>query len=63
MPHVVAKGQVVVTLSAQEVRSAIEHAAWCAAVDNDPSIAVRGFTQIERHGDGYRVTYTKIETR
>ena len=58
MPKVSDTGEVVVTLSAAEVREAIEHAAWCAAVDNNPSIAVTE-VQSERYGDGYRVTYTK----
>lgn len=60
MPHVLDKGKVIVTLSAQEVRQAIEHAAWCAAVDNDPSITVEESVQVVPIPNGYRVTYTKV---
>ena len=57
------KGEtVVVILSAEEVRAAIEHAAWCAAVKDDPSIAVQGSPIVVRDvvDGGYRVQYTRI---
>lgn len=54
------KTHVRVELSAKEVRDAIEHAAWCAAVDDDASIAIAGGTLVVRHKNGsYRVRYTK----
>lgn len=54
---------VVVILSDAEVRAAIEHAAWCAAVDDDPSIAVKGDPIMVRDVEGgYRVQYTKVRT-
>lgn len=59
MPHIQDKGLMIVTLSPAEVLDAIEHKAWCAAVDNDPSIAVQQPPVIEQDGDGYRVTYTR----
>ena len=53
---------VVVILSADEVRAAIEHAAWCAAVNDDPSIAVKDspIVVLDVEGGGYRVQYTRI---
>lgn len=61
MPKVNKGKTVVVILSADEVRAAIEHAAWCAAVNDDPSIAVKGSPIVVRDTDGgYRVQYTKI---
>lgn len=61
MPQVLDKGRVVVTLSAAEVMTAIEQAAWSAAVNDNPSITVEGYPTIERVGGGYQVTYTKKE--
>lgn len=61
MPKVNRGKTVVVILSDQEVRAAIEHAAWCAAVDDDPSIAVKDSPILVRDVEGgYRVQYTRI---
>ena len=62
MPKVNRGKTVVVIVSADEVRAAIEHAAWCAAVDDDPSIAVKDSPIIVRDGSNgdYRVQYTKV---
>lgn len=53
---------VVVILSADEVRDAIEHAAWCAAVNDDPSIAVKDAPIVVRDVEtgGYRVQYSPM---
>lgn len=61
MPQVIDKGELIVILSAKEVREAVEHAAWCAAVNNDTSIAVQGDPRVVPYGDGYRVTSTRKE--
>ena len=54
-------GVVAVELSAKEVRDAIEHAAWCAAVDDDHLIAVDGSALVIRHRNGgYRVRYKRV---
>lgn len=59
MPKVNRGKTVVVILTEGEVRAAIEHAAWCAAVDDDPSIAVKDAPIMVRDSDGsYRVQYT-----
>jgi hypothetical protein len=62
MPKVNRGKTVVVELSAEEVRAAIEHAAWCAAVDDDPSIAVKESPPIMVRDveGGYRVQYTRV---
>lgn len=63
MPKINKGKTVVVILSDQEVRDAIEHAAWCAVVNDDPSIAVKDAPIIIRdvaNGD-YRVQYTRID--
>lgn len=61
MPKVNRGKTVVVELSAQEVRAAIEHAAWCAAVDDDPSIAIKGSAILVRDTEGgYRVQFTRL---
>lgn len=61
MPKVNKGKTTVVILSADEVRAAIAHAAWCAAVDDDPSIAVKGDPIMVRDNEGnYRVQYTRI---
>lgn len=62
MPKVNKGKTVVVVLSADEVRAAIEHAAWCAAVDDDSSIAVKGSPPImvQDNEGGYRVQYTRV---
>lgn len=61
MPKVNKGKTVVVILSADEVREAIEHVAWCAAVDNDPSIAVEAppIMVCDIYGN-YRVQYTPL---
>jgi len=60
MPKINKGLTVVVHLSADEVRAAIEHAAWCAAVDDDPSISVRESPIVVRDIDGaYRVQYSR----
>lgn len=61
MPKVNKGKTVVVELSAEEVRAAIEHAAWCAAVDDAPSIVVRGAPPIMVRDveGGYRVQYSR----
>ena len=62
MPKVNRGEKVTVKLSALEVRTAIEHAAWCAAVDDDPSIAVNGEVEITPIGNGgYSVRYTPLQ--
>lgn len=61
MPDVISRGEVVVTLSAEEVTEAVEHAAWTAAVKGEPGLAVVGEGKIESYGQGYRVTYTRKE--
>ena len=59
MPHVEHKGEVVVTISAEEARDAIEQVAWRAVVDAEPSIAVEGKVHVAEYGPGYRVTFTR----
>jgi hypothetical protein len=64
MPKVNRGKTVVVILSADEARAAIEHAAWCAAVDDDPSIAVKGGPILVRDADGsYRVQFSRVEQK
>ncbi len=64
MPKINKGKTVVVILSAEEVRAAIEHAAWCAAVDDDPSIAVKDSPIVIRDVEdgGYRVQFTRLVT-
>lgn len=60
MPKINKGKTVVVILTADEVRAAIEHAAWCAAVDDDPSIAVKGKPiMVQDIEGGYRVQYDR----
>lgn len=64
MPKVNRGKTVVVILSADEVRAAIEHAAWCAAVDDDPSIAVKdGPIMVQDSEGSYRVQYSRVEPK
>ena len=64
MPKINKGKTVVVILSAGEVRAAIEHAAWCAAVNDDPSIAVKGAPiMVQDHEGSYRVQYSRLEQK
>lgn len=61
MPKVNKGETVVVILSPQEVRDSIEHKAWCAAVDDDPSIVVKMPPIIVQDNEGgYRVQYSRL---
>lgn len=56
--------EVMVELSAAEVREAIEHAAWCAVVKHDTSIAVQESPprMLPDGRGGFRIYYVKTES-
>lgn len=57
-------GIVAVELTAKEARDAIEHAAWCAAVNDDASIAITDSALVIRHRNGgYRVRYKRLDRK
>ena len=61
MPNVTNRKEIVVTLSDQDVRNAVEHAAWTAAVNAEPGLAVTGDGVVAPYGDGYRVSYIRLK--
>ena len=61
MPNVISRGEVIVTISDKEAREAIEHAAWTAALNEEPGLAVTGNGRVTSCNGGYQVTFTRKE--
>lgn len=51
----------IVTISDKEAREAIEHAAWTAALSEEPGLAVTGNGRVTSCNGGYQVTFTRKE--